>query len=148
MLRFVVGDDAFKRILSTYFTRFRGQSVRVDDFARTAAEVAGRDLNWFFQEWVHDLVVPDYTVSDLTATPAEGGFRNSVKVRNLGSGVMPVEVLFELDNGERVTTRVDVGSRAEVTATVAAPRPARRVEADPEKWILQSNYRNDSVTAR
>lgn len=148
MLRFVVGDDTFQKILQTYATRFRNQSVRVDDFAAVASEVAGRDLSWFFREWIHNLALPDYVVTDLSSTPVEGGFRNSVKVRNLGDGVMPVEVLFELDNGDRLLQRVDVGSRAEVAVSVTAPRPARRVEADPEKWILQLNYANDAATVK
>lgn len=148
MLRFVVGTETFLRILQTYATRFRNQSARVDDFARVASEVAGRDLNWFFQQWIHDRVLPDYTVAEVTSAPAEGGFRSSARVRNLGDGAMPVDVLFELDNGERVTQRVDIGSRAEVTVSVTAPRPARRVEADPEKWMLQVNYQNDASTAR
>ncbi len=148
MLRFVVGDETFQKILSTYFTRFRGQSVRVDDFTSVASEVAGRDLSWFFREWVSDLVLPDYTITEVTSVPAEGAYRITAKVRNLSSGAMPVEVLFDLDNGERVSQRVDVGSRAEATVTVTAPRPARRAEADPDKWILQRNYTNDAWTGR
>ena len=148
MLRFVVGDETFQKILQTYATRFRNQSVRVDDFAQVSSEVAGRDLNWFFQEWIHDIVLPDYTIAEVSSVPAEGAFRLTAKVRNLGSGVMPVDVLFELDNGERVVQRIDVGSRTEVSVIVTAPRPARRVEADPEKWLLQSNYTNDAATVR
>ncbi len=148
MLRFVVGDAVFQKILQTYATRFRGQSVRVDDFAQVASEVAGRDLSWFFQEWISERVLPDYTIAETTSASAEGGFRTTVKVRNAGTGSMPVDILFEMEGGERVIKRVDVGSGATVEVIETTPRRVTRVEADPEKWILQSNYTNDAATVR
>jgi len=148
MLRFVVGNETFQRILKTYATRFRGQSVRVDDFARTASEVAGRDLTWYFQQWIYDRVLPDYAITDITSAPAENGFRSTVRVRNAGSGRMPLDVLLELEGGERVTRRVEVGSSTTVEVTETTPRRIIRAEADPEKWLLQSNYTNDATPAR
>ena len=71
-----------------------------------------------------------------------------VKVRNAGTGAMPVDVLFEQEGGEKVVKRVDVGSGATVEVTETTPRRVTKVEADPEKWILQSNYTNDSATIR
>ncbi|MGH2454513.1 MAG: M1 family aminopeptidase [bacterium] len=148
MLRFVVGDENFRRILQTYATRFRSRSVRVGDFQEVSSEVAGRDLAWFFQEWVMERVLPDYTIPQASSVPAEGGFRTTATIRNLGTGVMPVEVAFVMDNNERVVQRVDVGANAEVSVTAVTPRPVRRVEADPEKWIIQTNYQNDAAAVR
>jgi len=148
MLRFVVGPETFERILKAYATRYRDQSVRVDDFARTASEVAGRDLTWYFQQWIYDRVLPDYTITDITSAPAEDGFRTTVRVRNAGSGRMPVDVLLELEGGEKVSKRVEVGSGTTVGVTEATPRRVIRAEVDPEKWLLQSNYTNDAATAR
>ncbi len=148
MLRFVVGDETFRKILQTYATRFRGQSVRVDDFAHVASEVAGRDLAWFFQEWITERVLPDYTITEATSALVEGGFRTTVKVRNAGTGVMPVDILFEQEGGERMVKRVEVGSGATVEVRVTTLRRVTKVEADPEKWILQSNYANDASSVR
>jgi hypothetical protein len=148
MLRSVVGTETFQKILRTYSVNFRSQSVRVDDFARVASDVAGQDLTWFFRLWIHDRVLPDYAIGEVSSTPAEGGFRTTARIRNLGSGAMPVDILFETESGERVLRRVAVGTRAEENVTVVTSRPVRRVEADPEKWILQANYANDSATVR
>ncbi len=148
MLRFVVGTETFQKILQTYATRFRNQSARVDDFAQVSSEVAGQDLSWFFRQWIHELVLPDYVIVEATSASVEEGFRTTAKVRNLQTGFMPVEVLFEMEGGERVLQRVEVRSGVEGTVTVTTPRPVRRVEADPDKWILQSNYRNDSAQVR
>jgi aminopeptidase N len=148
MLRHVVGTETFMNIMKTYATRFRAQSVRVSSFQDVAQEVYGQSLEWFFQEWIYQRVLPDYTIESATSAAAEGGTRTTVRVRNLGTGQMPVDVVFEMDGGEKVTRRVTVGSRADATVEVVTPRPVRRVEVDPEKWILQANYTNDSATIR
>ncbi|MGH2349452.1 MAG: M1 family metallopeptidase [bacterium] len=148
MLRHVVGTPTFLSIMKTYATRFRARSVRVSGFQEVAQEVYGQSLDWFFQEWIYQRVLPDYTIESATSAAAEGGTRTTARVRNLGTGQMPVDVVFEMDGGERVTRRVTVGSRADATVEVITPRPVRRVEVDPDKWILQTNYTNDAATVR
>ncbi|HEV8353433.1 MAG TPA: M1 family aminopeptidase [bacterium] len=148
MLRHVVGTQTFLNIMKTYATRFRAQSVRVSNFQDVAQEVYGQSLEWFFQEWIYQRVLPDYTIESATSAAAEGGTRTMVRVRNLGTGEMPVDVVFEMDGGEKLTRRATVGSRADATVEVVTPRPVRRVEVDPEKWILQANYTNDSASVR
>lgn len=148
MLRHVVGTEKFMTLMKTYATRYKGQSVRIDNFQEVAQEVYGQPLEWFFQGWIFQRVLPDYTIDSATSASAEGGTRTTVKVRNLGTGEMPVDVVFEMDGGEKVTRRVTVGSRADATVELVTPRPVRRVEVDPDKWILQANYTNDSATVR
>ncbi len=148
MLRFVVGDEAFQKILQTYATRFRGQSVRVDDFAQVAGEISRQDLSAFFRQWISERVLPDYTIAAAASVPAEGGFRTTVQVRNAGTGTMPLDVLLEMEGGERTLKRVEVGGGATVEISETTPRRVTKVEADPEKWMLQSNYTNDAYTLR
>jgi aminopeptidase N len=50
MLRGLLGREAFRRALDTYFERFDGQAVTTDDFVAVMAEVSGRDLSRF-QRW-------------------------------------------------------------------------------------------------
>lgn len=147
MLRFVVGDEAFRKILQTYAARFRGQSVRVDDFAQVAGEISRQDLSAFFRQWISERVLPDYTIA-AASVPAEGGFRTTVQVRNAGTGSMPLDVLLEMEGGERLLRRVEVGSGAAVEFSETTPRRVMKVEADPEKWMLQSDYANDAYTLR
>ena len=148
MLRFVIGDEAFRKTLATYFQRSRGRAARVDDFREVAEEVSGQKLEWFFDQWISRVVVPDYVVASATSTRTEEGqYRTTATVRNTGSGVMPVEVAFGTGDS-RVTSRVEVPSRGEATATVTTPAAIRQVEVDPRKWLIQSNYKNDTFEIR
>jgi aminopeptidase N len=59
-LRVEVGDDAFFRILRTYYERFNGESVTTDDFVAVAEQVSGTDLDALFRAWLYDLRIPPF----------------------------------------------------------------------------------------
>jgi aminopeptidase N len=148
MLRFVIGDEAFRRTLATHFQQTRGRSVRVDEFREVAEEVSGQKLDWFFDQWINRTVLPDYVVASATSTRAEDGqFKTAATIRNTGTGVMPVEVAFGTGDA-RVMRRVEVPSRGEITVTVTTPAQIRQVEVDPNKWLIQSNYKNDTFEVK
>ena len=148
MLRFIIGDEAFRKTLATYFQRSRGRAARVDDFREVAEEVSGQKLEWFFDQWISRVVVPDYVVASATSTRTEEGqYRTTATIRNTGTGAMQVEVAFGTGDS-RVTSRVEVPSRGEATVTVTAPAAIRQVEVDPRKWLIQSNYKNDTFEIR
>ena len=63
MLRGEVGDEAFFVTLRTYHERFHGSAASTADFQTVAEEVAGEDLDWFFDQWVYGHGVPDLAVS-------------------------------------------------------------------------------------
>jgi aminopeptidase N len=54
MLRHVVGDDAFWRALAHYLQKHRHGVVESRDLARAVEEATGKNLDWFFSQWVLD----------------------------------------------------------------------------------------------
>ncbi|HEU0034776.1 MAG TPA: M1 family aminopeptidase [Kofleriaceae bacterium] len=52
MLRDVLGDDAFFHALSHYLTKHRHGVVESRDLARAVEEATGKNLDWFFDQWV------------------------------------------------------------------------------------------------
>ncbi|MGH2437762.1 MAG: M1 family aminopeptidase, partial [bacterium] len=148
MLRSVLGDEAFKKGLAAYFSSFRGKSARVADFQEVMEQTGGQPLDWFFGQWIQDKVLPDYSVTQATSAPAaEGGFRASATVRNLGTGEMPVEVGFAMD-GDLQIQKVQVPSRGEATVSLITQKPVKQVEVDPRKWIIQKDYKNDTADVK
>lgn len=143
MLRGVLGDEIFKKGLAAYFSSFRGRSARVSDFQQVMEQAAGQPLDWFFRQWIQEKVLPDYTVTRATSSAAsEGGFRVSATVRNLGTGEMPVEVGFAIE-GDPQIQKVQIPSGAETNVSMISQKPVKQVEADPRKWIIQKDYKND-----
>src|SRR2546427_8977405 len=148
MLRGVLGDELFKKGLAAYFSTFRGRAARVADFQATMEQVSGQSLGWFFDEWIDEKVLPDYTITRVTSLPTpDGAFQTTATLRNLGTGQMPVGVGFVMD-GDVQIQRAEVPSGGDVTVTATTPKPVKQVEVDPKKWVIQKDYKNDVAPVR
>jgi len=53
MLRRMLGDELFFGSLNHYCTSHRGQNVITQDLQRAVEETTGRNLDWFFDQWVY-----------------------------------------------------------------------------------------------
>jgi aminopeptidase N len=54
MLRYLLGDAAFWRSLAHYLGKHRHGVVESRDLARAVEEATGRNVDWFFSQWVID----------------------------------------------------------------------------------------------
>src|SRR5262249_30320189 len=54
MLRQILGDDAFWKSLAHYLGKHRHGVVESRDLARAVEEATGKNLDWFFSQWVID----------------------------------------------------------------------------------------------
>jgi hypothetical protein len=97
-----LGWPTLQRIMSTFFNAWAFKHPKPDDFFRTASDVAGADLTWFFDQAYRSSNVFDYGVQDLESVRDGDRFRTTVIVRRFGEGVFPVDVLVTFENGERV----------------------------------------------
>ena len=52
MLRRRIGEDEFRRVLATFYRKFRGQRASFDDIRGVAESVSGEELGGFFAQWV------------------------------------------------------------------------------------------------
>jgi aminopeptidase N len=57
-LRKEVGEENFKKVLTTFLTDYNGKSAEVTDFVATAEETTGRDMKEFFNKWVYSDHLP------------------------------------------------------------------------------------------
>nr|MBI1232116.1 aminopeptidase [Cytophagales bacterium] len=53
MLRFVLGDETFFRVISEFLHRFEFQAVSTQDFMQCAKDVSGMNLDWFFEQFLY-----------------------------------------------------------------------------------------------
>jgi hypothetical protein len=129
MLREHVGEEAFRRILRAYYDRHRLSHVTGEDFETVASEVSGRDLRWFFDQWLRTRARLDYGVASASTRPVRGGWETTVRVTRAGEAWMPVV----LQVGD-VRRTLDSRERSHRVRVRTAARPAE-VLLDPE-WVL------------
>jgi aminopeptidase N len=63
MLSQELGEDVFWRCIRTYLERHAKGSVLTDDLRRAIEDVTGRNMEWFFEQWVMKGGHPDLVVS-------------------------------------------------------------------------------------
>ena len=73
-LETVLGKDVVNRIMQTYFSRFLFQHPYPEDFIRIAGEVSGKQLDWFFREWLDETGTIDYRISKLSSVKIEDNY--------------------------------------------------------------------------
>ncbi|MFO7769424.1 MAG: M1 family metallopeptidase [bacterium] len=168
-----LGWETWREVLAVYHMRYRYRHPFPQDFFRTAEEVAGRDLDWFFDQVYRTAGVLDYAVDPVEDrrlraprgslgpppyapeggppwTPAEAPrpegdlWESEVTVRRLGEVHIPVEVLVVFEDGEEVIERWDGTDRSRLF-TYRRPARVARVVADPEeKLVLDVERMNNS----
>lgn len=142
MLRWVLGDNLFFQTLRTYVaspTVAYGTAV-TEDFQAIAQQVSGKELGYFFRQWVYGEGYPTYR-----ATVQPGATATSVAVRleqrntiatNPASFTMPVQMRVQSAAGD--TTVTVLNDRADQTFTLPAKGVATGVVIDPNNWLLKA----------
>ena len=137
MLRGVVGPEVFQRGIRTYYQRHFNGNATTADFRRAMEEASGRDLGWFFEQWLYQpgtLRLAGRWSYDARAKQVRIALD---QVQTDGSRfTMPVEVALYY-KGQPVPTmqRVQVNARANVF-TIDAPSEPEDVRLDPNRWVL------------
>jgi aminopeptidase N len=62
MLRQEVGDSAFRKIIQTYYHQYKESNAETKDFQAVAEKVSGKDLKWFFDQWLYRPGIPKLMV--------------------------------------------------------------------------------------
>jgi hypothetical protein len=161
-----LGWDTLQSILSTFFERHRFGHPGPEDFFLVANEVAGEDLDWFFDQVHRDSVGFDYAVDSVHSMPVDptglvqrGGeivateardegervaYRTEAMLRRLGGGVFPVEVLLVFEDGHEI--RFDwTGEERSKLFVVDHGSEVRQVVIDPARvLLLDVDYTNNS----
>jgi hypothetical protein len=57
------------KVMRTYQRRWRYDHPAFPDFINTVNQVSGKDLNWFFQQFVYSSNLVDYSVAEATSEP-------------------------------------------------------------------------------
>lgn len=135
MLRSIMGDDQFFKLMSTFAQQHGWQSVSTADFRKAAEQIYGQSLQYFFVQWVESNGAPEFRL-DYTVFRTQKGFRVMGKIsQDLDTFHMPVDLKIETE-GNPETKRVDVvGTSSEFTVdTFGKPKS---VTIDPNGAVLR-----------
>jgi len=93
MLRYVVGEENFWKILKKYTHDFAYAGVTSQDFQNVCEEVSEQSLDWFFDQWVYEAGYPVYQFG----WSYNGGDKVNVIINQIQEDFPPFKMPVELD---------------------------------------------------
>ena len=134
LVRFAVGDSAFRGAMKLVFERFAFRTFSMDEFIATLEEGCGQSLRWWREEWLERKGVPE-----IIFLPQVGGgpshytftcvFEQTGNVYHL-----PLEIGIETKAGLRIE-RVNLSERRMAFTFPSREDPTGSV-LDPKGWLL------------
>jgi aminopeptidase N len=146
MLEYVLGADEWKRALNHYLKTHAYANVETNDLQQAIQDKLGKDLSWFFDQWIYRGGEPEYTVKYNDIMKADGGRYTEITVeqthqRNEVVGLFKMPVVFEVfyaDGTSDKTTQWIEGANETVQITNKGHKEIAFVLFDPNSQILKS----------
>jgi hypothetical protein len=136
MLKWVVGDESFQKLMAEYVNKYSTTPASTEAFTQLASTVAGGDMTWFFDQWVNSSGVPEMASDWTVFRGGAKGYKVMGTIKqDLDLFRMPVELQVVTD-GEPEYARVDVSGEASEFEILAERKP-KSIVIDPRKRILR-----------
>ncbi len=168
----LIGRENMDKIMKKYYRDFSFKHPKTQDFIDIVNEVVKtelgdkfEDMNWFFDQVLYQTVTCDYEAKSIsnhklvgftgafdsgknknfkTADHSKNNYTSTVLLRRNGEMIMPVEILIEFDDGDKVIKEWDGKSRTH-KLTFNGGRKVVSVVIDPyKKNLMDTNILNNS----
>lgn len=144
MLRHVVGDNTFFRILKTYYAApdLQHGTAVTEDFQQICEDVSGMKLDWFFKQWIYGEFYPVYYYQWEGKQTSVDSFQLDLTLEQKPiynyRFKMPVDVWIK--TATKDTTIVVWDSLDVQQFRFSLTEKPLNVEIDPENWILKEAF--------
>ncbi len=148
-LRNYLGGDSMDQLLQEYFRRYKFKHPRTRDFIELVNYFTDGDFSSRFEQLLLGTGVCDYEVKNIKSSldNQEGRtaqYATEVELARVGEVILPVEVLIELENGEKIRRSWD-GQNRWHKIEIITDSAIKSATIDPENEIvLDVNVNNNS----
>ncbi|RKY89278.1 hypothetical protein DRQ09_01645 [candidate division KSB1 bacterium] len=136
-LRHIQGDSTFFSILKEYCSdpRFKYKNANTRDFIDVCEKVSGKELNWFFNQWIFGTGRPQYEYS-WNAMKNNSGYSINLEIKQKGNIFkMPIDLTFK--SAEKETTLTIWDSLQTQNFEIKLDFKPTEVLFDRENWFLR-----------
>lgn len=132
MLRQEVGDTTFQKIIRAYYNQYKGSNAETRDFQTIAEEISGKELKWFFDQWLYRTGVPKLAVQKI-----KEGNTQKIKIVQVGSVYrLPLTIRIAGDGGRIVKESLLLTGRETESTWSGKASTGVIVSLDPDSNLL------------
>src|SRR5262249_8500288 len=141
--RDAIGDTAFRAFFHDYYSRWALKHVDERAMRASAERASGKDLGWFFEQWIHETGLLDYALGKVTTTHMpDGRWVTRAELVRRGEYRHPIAVGAMTPTMGWVLARGDVFKDRQIVEITTAERPTE-VRIDPYHYTWDWDRRND-----
>lgn len=121
-----MNEDKFKNLMRDFYKSYYGKKASTEDFKKVVDRHFGKNMDWFFNQWVYGTSIPSYTFSYTQKEISDGSYKVIFKIdqKNVEPGFkMFIPVLIELKDEQVTRFRIEV--KDETTIIELPPLPAK-----------------------
>jgi hypothetical protein len=140
MLEDVMGKEKFFQLTRLLLERYRYTYLSPEDFEKTAEEVSGQKLDWFFRDWFEGNKVLSYAIDSVQ----QSGSQVSVQVRRTGTAALPMDLEVILEDGSHLRKKIAREPEVQTIAFEARSEPVR-ARLDPDGQLPLFSLREENI---
>ncbi|MEE8604635.1 MAG: M1 family metallopeptidase [Candidatus Aminicenantaceae bacterium] len=139
MLRFILGDEPFFRTLKHFLHKHEFQAVDTHDFMKAVKEATGKNMDWFFEQYIF---APGHPVFDVSYVWDEAASKVNLTVRqvqdtSIGVPIYKIPVIIGIHTNEgKVSEKVWIEKQEEVFEFSVDEKPLM-VRFDDGNYLLK-----------
>ncbi len=107
-------EELFLDILRDLFKTYKSKFVSTENFKHIIEKHTNLDMTWFFDQWVYDNQIPEYTFGYKIEKVPEGKFKVKCRAKQENvkeDFVMPVLIRVNFDDNKFYTARVVINNK-------------------------------------
>ena len=146
-LKYILGDSLYYLSVQDFYKKWELKHVDEEKFIESVEKVSGKEFDWFFDAWLHDTRVMDYSIQKWYAKKNDDGtYKVFLKIKNLGNRHMPqlVETEFYDGSTKRIWWENNYWNNEDEFIYDVSKKPVR-LSLDPDAQSLDVDYRNNST---
>lgn len=137
MLRQLMGEKEFDKAMRDYYTAYNGKNVTLETFENFFSKAAGRNLRFFFGQWLDSTGVPEFR-AEYRVLRTRDGFRVPGTVKQeMDTFEMPIDIILKTEAGSERQTLLMKGTSADFD--IQTKSKPLEVIVDPDAKILRSS---------
>jgi Peptidase family M1 domain len=133
-----LGVELMARVMRQYHQKWRYRHPASQDFFDTVNQVTGRDLSWFFDQFVKSIDTLDYEITEAGSQKIKDNqYESNIFIRRKGEAWFPVDMVFIFKDGSKIIAKPGSFSSSVIEYTLESEKGVRQGVVS---WPINNRY--------